>query len=77
MHYGESLWQGESNGGAGHWYDVCLPNLAPIVETMKLGHAVKTPAQWAGFARKHRSEMATPDGSPALDARAAAPNLQR
>jgi uncharacterized protein YeaO (DUF488 family) len=46
-----------------NWYDVWLPNLAPNVETMKLGQAAKTPAQWATFSRKYRAEMAKPDAS--------------
>ena len=42
------------------WYDVWFPNLAPSLETMKLGQAVETPAQWAAFARKYENEMAAP-----------------
>jgi uncharacterized protein YeaO (DUF488 family) len=34
---------------------------------MKLGLAAKTPAQWAAFTRKYRSEMATPDSSRVID----------
>lgn len=44
-----------------NWYDVWFPNLAPSVETMKLGLGAKTPAQWKAFARKYRAEMARPD----------------
>ena len=43
------------------WYDVWFPNLAPSLETMKLGLAAETPAQWNAFARKYRSEMGAPD----------------
>lgn len=50
-----------------NWYDVWFPNLAPSVETMKLGQEAKTPAQWAAFARKYRAEMASPDNSHALE----------
>jgi uncharacterized protein YeaO (DUF488 family) len=42
------------------WYDVWFPNLAPSVETMKLGHAAQTPTQWAAFTKKYRAEMAAP-----------------
>ena len=42
------------------WYDVWFPNLAPSVETMKLGQAAESPAQWAAFARKYEAEMAAP-----------------
>ncbi len=45
------------------YYDVWVPTLAPSLATMKLGLAAKTPAQWAKFARKYRSEMAKPDAS--------------
>lgn len=46
---------------SGNWYDVWYPNLAPRVETMKLGQAAETPAQWSAFTRKYRAEMATPE----------------
>ena len=49
-----------------NWYDVWFPTLAPSAETMKLGQAAQTPAQWAAFIRKYRSEMAAPDASHAL-----------
>jgi len=47
------------------WYDVWFPTLAPSLETMKLGQAATTPAQWNAFSRKYLSEMAAP---PARDA---------
>ena len=34
------------------WYDVWFPNLAPSVETLKIGQRAKTPAQWSAFIRK-------------------------
>ncbi len=49
-----------------NWYDVWFPNLAPSVETMKLGQQATTPAQWAAFARKYRAEMATPENAHSL-----------
>ncbi|MGH7725778.1 MAG: DUF488 domain-containing protein [Candidatus Eiseniibacteriota bacterium] len=54
-----------------NWYDVWFPNLAPSLATMKLGLAVRTPSQWAAFARKYRAEMAKPDNRHALDLLAA------
>ena len=48
------------------FYDVWFPNLAPSVETMKLGQQATTPAQWAAFARKYRAEMASPDNAHAI-----------
>jgi len=42
------------------WYDVWFPNLAPSLETMKLGLAAETPAQWAAFKRRYRAEMTAP-----------------
>ncbi len=54
-----------------NWYDVWFPNLAPSVETMKLGQEAITPAQWAAFTKKYRTEMATPDNSHALELLAA------
>jgi uncharacterized protein YeaO (DUF488 family) len=49
-----------------NWYDVWFPNLAPSLETMKLGLAAETPAQWSRFISKYRAEMATPENSHAL-----------
>ena len=46
---------------SGDWYDAWYPNLAPSVETLKLGQEARTPAQWLGFTRKYRAEMAAPD----------------
>ncbi|MCL5266779.1 MAG: DUF488 family protein [Bacteroidetes bacterium] len=50
-----------------NWYDVWFPNLAPSVETMKLGQGASTPAQWAAFVKKYRAEMTTPEISRTLD----------
>jgi len=52
---------------AQNWYDVWFPNLAPSVETMKLGHAAQTPAQWAAFAKKYRAEMAAPESARTIE----------
>lgn len=49
-----------------NWYDVWFPNLAPSVETMKLGQQATTPAQWTAFGKRYRAEMATPDNTHAL-----------
>ena len=48
-------------------YDVWFPNLAPSVETMKLGQAAEKPAHWSAFKRKYRAEMAKPDASHAIE----------
>jgi len=50
----------------GDWYDVWFPNLAPTPETIKLGQAAETPAQWNAFVRKYRAEMAAPDSAHAI-----------
>ena len=54
-----------------NWYDVWYPNLAPSVETMKLGQEAETPAQWQAFVKKYRAEMALPEASRTLDLLAA------
>ncbi len=54
-----------------NWYDVWFPNLAPSVETMKLGQEANTPAQWAKFIKKYRAEMATPENSHTIELLAA------
>ena len=42
------------------WYDVWFPNLAPSLETMKLGLAADTPARWNAFVRRYKAEMKQP-----------------
>jgi uncharacterized protein YeaO (DUF488 family) len=54
-----------------NWYDIWYPNLSPGAETVKLALEAKTPAQWAQFVRKYRSEMATPENSRTLELLAA------
>lgn len=50
-----------------NWYDVWYPNLAPSLETMKLGQQAETPAQWAAFAKKYKAEMSSPEASHSLE----------
>ena len=50
-----------------NWYDVWFPNLAPSVETMKQAQAAVTPAQWAAFRKKYRSEMTRLEAGHAID----------
>lgn len=50
----------------GNWYDVWFPTLAPSAETLKLGQAAQTPAQWAAFVRRYRAEMAAPEAAHAI-----------
>jgi uncharacterized protein YeaO (DUF488 family) len=44
-----------------NYYDVWFPNLAPSVETMKLGQSAESDAQWKAFVKKYRAEMARPE----------------
>jgi uncharacterized protein YeaO (DUF488 family) len=61
----------KSEFAARNWYDVWFPILAPSLEIMKLAQQARTPAQWAAFTRKYRSEMARPDSRHALELLAA------
>ncbi|HUW35876.1 MAG TPA: DUF488 family protein [Rhodocyclaceae bacterium] len=61
----------KSEFAAQDWYDVWFPNLAPSAETVKLAQEAATPAQWAAFIKKYRSEMATPEASHTLELLAA------
>jgi uncharacterized protein YeaO (DUF488 family) len=54
-----------------NWYDVWFPNLAPSVETMKIGQNARTEKEWLGFKKKYRAEMATPENSRILELLAA------
>lgn len=42
------------------WFDIWFPNLAPSVETMRLGKDSVTEAQWKQFEKKYRKEMSAP-----------------
>jgi uncharacterized protein YeaO (DUF488 family) len=61
----------KSQFAAQDWYDVWFPNLAPSEDTMKLGQAASTPADWTKFSRRYRAEMAAPEASGTLDVLAA------
>jgi uncharacterized protein YeaO (DUF488 family) len=45
------------------WYDVWYPNLSPTPETMQLGQAAATPADWKAFTSRFRREMAAPENA--------------
>lgn len=57
----------KSQFAAHDWYDIWFPNLAPSVETMKLGQAAVSVAQWSAFVRKYRAEMARPEAKHDLE----------
>lgn len=58
----------KSEFARGNWYDVWYPNLAPSVETMKLGQeAGDDDRAWARFGKAFRAEMAAPDAARTLD----------
>jgi len=57
----------KSEFARGNWYDVWYPNLAPSVETMKLGQSADNAADWSAFSRRFRREMAEPDAARSLD----------
>jgi uncharacterized protein YeaO (DUF488 family) len=50
-----------------NWYDVWFPNLAPSVETMKIGQNARIEKEWLAFTKKYRAEMATPENSRTLE----------
>ena len=55
----------------GNWYDVWYPTLAPSADTVQLGQAAQSAADWAAFKKKYRREMAGPEASRSLDLLAA------
>ena len=61
----------KENFSSEDWYDVWFPNLAPSLDTMKLGQQAETPAQWSVFAKKYKREMSTPQAKHDLDLLAA------
>lgn len=52
---------------SGNWYDVWYPNLAPSVDTMKLGQTATTTEQWRAFEKHYRSEMKSADNSRTIE----------
>ncbi len=56
---------------SGNWYDVWYPDLAPTVETMNLGQAANSDAQWKAFEKAFRREMKEPGPSRTLELLAA------
>lgn len=61
----------KSEFSAQDWYDIWYPNLAPSVETMKLGRSAATAKEWSAFARRYRREMSAPDAKRSIDLLAA------
>ena len=57
----------KSEFASGNWYDVWYPNLAPSIETMKLGQAVETDAEWWTFEKAFRREMKVPEASRSIE----------
>lgn len=56
---------------SGHWYDVWYPQLAPSVDTMKLGQTAETDVQWQAFEKAYRKEMKTPETARTIELLAA------
>jgi len=61
----------KSQFAARDFYDVWFPNLAPSVETMKLGQQASSDRDRAAFGKRYRAEMASPEASRTLDVLAA------
>lgn len=54
-----------------NWFDVWFPNLAPSVETTKLGRNARTEKHWLSFTKAYRKEMATPENARTIELLAA------
>lgn len=50
-----------------NWYDIWYPNLAPSVETMKLGQQADDDAKWNVFAKRYRTEMKQADAERTIE----------
>lgn len=51
----------KANFASQNWYDIWYPNLAPSVETMKLGQAADDEGAWRAFEKRYRTEMKQAD----------------
>jgi uncharacterized protein YeaO (DUF488 family) len=56
---------------ADDWFDVWFPDLAPSAKLMARGRTAATEAEWKGFVRAFKAEMAAPTAQRALDLLAA------
>jgi uncharacterized protein YeaO (DUF488 family) len=54
-----------------NWYDVWYPNLAPSVDTMKLGQQAADAATWGRFVKRYRAEMRQADAARTIELLAA------
>jgi uncharacterized protein YeaO (DUF488 family) len=54
-----------------NWFDVWFPNLAPSVETMKLGRNARSEKDWLSFTKAYRKEMAKPENARIIELLAA------
>src|SRR6516165_4363685 len=61
----------KSKFASGNWYDLWFPNLAPSLETMKLGLQATSSAEWARFAKRYTAEMKRPEARHDLELLAA------
>jgi len=61
----------KSEFSSGDWYDVWYPNLAPSIETLKLGQSAETDAQWRAFEKKYKNEMKDPERTRTIELLAA------
>ena len=50
-----------------NWYDIWYPNLAPSVETMKLGQQADDASKWQVFAKRYRTEMKQADAARTIE----------
>jgi uncharacterized protein YeaO (DUF488 family) len=50
-----------------NWYDIWYPNLAPSLETMKLGQAADDEKKWGVFAKRYRAEMAEAEAARTIE----------
>ena len=56
---------------AQNWYDVWFPNLAPSVDTIKMGQNARSEKEWLAFMKRYRAEIATPENARTLELLAA------
>jgi uncharacterized protein YeaO (DUF488 family) len=61
----------KSDFASRNWYDVWYPNLSPSPDTILLGQRAQTEAQWRGFVRRYRREMAAPEHARTIEMLAA------
>ncbi|MBN2099578.1 MAG: DUF488 family protein [Dehalococcoidia bacterium] len=61
----------KSQYASDNWFDLWFPNLAPSAGLLRSVRGARSEADWRGFSRRYKAEMAEPEKGRVLDVLAA------